>query len=366
MELTREDSMRIRRKFLCIVVLAFAAGATNAAGLKQIGMIEMPGQPSNQFSTSLLDQATGLYYLTDRDNKSVSVVDTNTDKFVARIPGFVGVTDKGGDTFGPNSVAIVHNGSEAWITDGDSTIKIVDLKTNKVTDTISTGGNKRSNEIAYDPKDETLLVTNPNDKPPFLTLISAKDHKVLAKTPLPEATESLERIVYFEPTGSFLVDVPVLNHEHTKGGLAEVDPKTGKVIKMHVIENCNPHSHALISGSQFFIGCAAGAKGTELPPQMAVYDVSTDKVVAYMPGIGGAGTSAVNARAGQYYAAANNNPGGSALGVYDAKTNSMIQHIPTWTGSHSIQVNLKNNHVYLPTRGNSGPCKGCILVFAPE
>ena len=54
------------------------------------------------------------------------------------------------------------------------------------------------------------------------------------------------------------------------------------------------------------------------------------------------------------------------LGVYDAKTNTMIQHIPTWTGSHSIQTNLKNNHVYLPTRGNSGPCKGCILVFAPE
>jgi hypothetical protein len=99
---------------------------------------------------------------------------------------------------------------------------------------------------------------------------------------------------------------------------------------------------------------------------MAVYDVSTDKVVAYMPGIGGAGTSAVNAKAGQYYAAANNNPGGSALGVYDAKTNSMIQKISTWTGSHSIQVNLKNNHVYLPTRGNSGPCKGCIMVFAPE
>jgi DNA-binding beta-propeller fold protein YncE len=355
------------RNILLAAAIVAIAGSANAAGIKQIGKIELPGEPSNQFSTSFIDEATGLYYLTDRHNKSVTVVDTKTDKFVSRIPGFVGVTDKGGDTFGPNGVMTVNNSSEAWITDGDSTIKVVDLKTNKITDTISTGGKKRTNELGYDAKDEIIIVTNPNDEPPFLTLISTKpDHKILGKIPLPEATDHLERIIYYPPSGNFYVDVPVLDHEPGKGGLAEVDPRTGKVVKMHVIENCNPHSHLVISGSIMFIGCAAGAKDTKLPPQMAVFDVQSDKVVAYIPGVGGAGTIAINAKLGQYYTAANNNPGGPALGVYDGKTNTLLQNIPTWTGSHSIQVSQKNDHIYLPTRGNAGPCGGCILVFAPE
>jgi hypothetical protein len=29
-------------------------------------------------------------------------------------------------------------------------------------------------------------------------------------------------------------------------------------------------------------------------------------------------------------------------------------------------VSMENNHLYLATRGNAGPCGGCILVFAPE
>ncbi len=362
--------MGIPARYMLVAAVAVlsVAGSAHAAGLKQIGKIALPGEPSNQFSTAFMDEATGLYYLTDRTNKSVTIIDTKTDTFVSRIPGFVGVTKTGGDTFGPNSVVTVNNSSEAWITDGDSTVKVVDLKTNKITDTISTGGKKRANELAYDPKDQVIIVANPNDEPPFLTLISAKpDHKILTKIPMPEATDHLERAIYYAPSGTFYVDVPVLNHEPAKGGLAEIDPVTGKIVKMHVIENCNPHSHVVISGSQMFIGCAAGAKGTNLATaQMAVFDVQTDKVVAYIPGIGGAGTAAVNTNVGQYYAAANNNPDGPVLGVIDGKTNTLLQKLPTWTGSHSVQVSLKNNHLYLPTRGESGPCGGCILVFAPE
>ncbi len=322
--------MRTRPTTLCIAAaVLIVAGSVHAAGLKQIGKIELPGEPSNQFSTAFVDEATDLYYLTDRSNKSVTIIDTKTDKFVSRIPGFVGVTKTGGDTFGPNSVVTVNNSSEAWIADGDSTVKVVDLKTNKITDTISTGGKKRANELAYDPKDQVVLVANPNDEPPFLTLISAKpDHKILAKLPMPDASDHLERIIYYAPSGTFFVDVPVLHHEPSKGGLAEIDA-TGKLVKMHVIEDCNPHSHVVITGSQLFIGCAAGAKDTKLPPQMAVFDVQTDKVVAYIPGIGGAGTTAVNTKAGQYYVAANNNPGGPAFGVIDGKTNTLLQKIPT-------------------------------------
>lgn len=349
---------------LCTVLAVGTAG--HAAGLKQIGQIALPA-PSDQFSSSIVDQASGFYYLPDRTNKSVIIIDTKTDTVVGSVPGFVGVTDKGGDTYGPSNVAVVNGGAEIWATDGDSTVKVIDAKTRKITASISTGGAKRTNELIYDPKNEVVLVTNPDEHPPFLTVISTKpDHKIVAKLPIENATRHIERLVYHPPTGTFFVNVPVLDKQPAKGGLAEVD-HTGKLVKMHVIENCNPHGLSQAEGSLLFVGCAAGAKGTDLPePHMAVFDVAKDALVANIPGIGGAGQTAVNNKIGQYYAAANNNPTGPALGVIDAKTNKLIVSMPTWTGSHTVAVSEANNHVYLATRAKSGPCGGCILVFSPE
>src|SRR2546427_449482 len=72
-----------------------------------------------------IDQTTGLGYLADKTNKSVVVFDTKTDKFVSRIPGFVGRL-KDGDASGPNGVVVVKGGAEVWVSDGDSTIKVID------------------------------------------------------------------------------------------------------------------------------------------------------------------------------------------------------------------------------------------------
>jgi DNA-binding beta-propeller fold protein YncE len=47
-----------------------------------------------------------------------------------------------------------------WSGDGDSTVKVIDIKTNKIVDTISTGGKKRANETDYDPVDQILLIGN--------------------------------------------------------------------------------------------------------------------------------------------------------------------------------------------------------------
>jgi DNA-binding beta-propeller fold protein YncE len=46
---------------------------------------------------------------------------------------------------------------EVWAGDGDNTVKVVDLETKSVVDTISTGGNHRADELAYDPVDKIIL-----------------------------------------------------------------------------------------------------------------------------------------------------------------------------------------------------------------
>ena len=66
--------------------------------------IEIPGTPIENYGVLTIDQATGLGYLADKDNKAVVVFDTKTDKYVTRIGGFVGMT-RNGNASGPNGLA---------------------------------------------------------------------------------------------------------------------------------------------------------------------------------------------------------------------------------------------------------------------
>src|SRR6185312_12746870 len=72
-----------------------AASSVQAAGLKQVGEIAFPGEPITDIGIMAIDQTSGLGYLADKTNKSVVVFDTKTDKFVGRIPGFVGLLKDG-------------------------------------------------------------------------------------------------------------------------------------------------------------------------------------------------------------------------------------------------------------------------------
>jgi len=99
---------------------------------------------------------------------------------------------KDGNASGPNGVVVF--GAEVWVSDGDSTIKVIDTKTGKITATVATGGTKRANGMALGENIGVVIVANSNDDPPFLSLIStAPDHKILAKIPIPQSGENLER-----------------------------------------------------------------------------------------------------------------------------------------------------------------------------
>jgi DNA-binding beta-propeller fold protein YncE len=342
--------------------IAFA-GAVQAQGLKQVGGIALPGGPVGSIGVMYIDQGSGLGYLADKDNKAVDVIDTRTDTYVGRIAGFTGTTSSGA-TSGPNGIIAVNDGAELWVSDGDSTIKVVDPKTGKITATIATGGSKRANAMAYDPKDHLVIVANPNDKPAFLTLVSTEPgHRIVARIPVEDAAESLERSDYHAASGTFYTDVPILRGDHSRGALAQTDPRTGKLMKLHELEHCHPHSIAAVAEATMFLGCSlAPALGGEL----AVFDVASGKAQAYVADLGGSGDTVVNPKLGQYYQSASSALGGPALRIIDIKSRQQVQKIATSNGAHSIGIGLANNHVYLPTTTKDGPCGGCILVFAPQ
>lgn len=61
---------------------------------------------------------------------------------------------------------MVHSARELWAGDGDSTVKVVDLKAQAVVDTIPTGGKKRADELAFDPIHKIIVIANDSEAAP--------------------------------------------------------------------------------------------------------------------------------------------------------------------------------------------------------
>src|SRR5438309_9790492 len=96
-----------------------------------------------------------------------------------RVAGFVGFTGNN-DTSGPNCVVVVHDRDEVWAGDGDSTVKVIDLRTDSIVKSISTCGTARADELAYGQSDYLILVVSGADTPPFVTMFDTMNRSLLA------------------------------------------------------------------------------------------------------------------------------------------------------------------------------------------
>lgn len=342
----------------------FVAGHVGASELKMSSKVEIPGSALDSFDISYVDQKTNRYYLADRSNKAVDIVDGATGSFIGQITGFVGVPeDKDTDMSGPNGVLSI--GNELWASDGDSTVKVIDLKSKTIVDTIHTGGRKRSDEMAYDPKDHIFLVANDADDPPFVTLISTQPgHKILNKVVINDATDGIEQPIYYAPRGIFLMSIPELKGDKSTGGIAMIDPLKGKVTNVMEVSDCAPAGLARGPSHNLVIGCSAGGKESKLKPVTLVVNGDSGAVVAMIPDIGTADEVAYSAKNGQYYITGRQMPNGSVLGVIDAKTNTLTQIIPTGGNTHSVAASEANGRVFVPLPKTGGPCGGCIGVYS--
>jgi hypothetical protein len=359
---------RIRTLLLATVAALSATAVAQAVELKEIAKIPVKiDAPLQAFDIGWFDAKTDRYILTSRGaqdakdksnpgNVGLLIFDAANDKYLSIVNGF---------GF-PRGVVAVNDGTEAYVGDGDNTVKVVDLKAGKVVAAIPAEANHGgSDELAYDAKDGVVAMALPDAEPPTLILISTKDRKIFAKVEVPSASDGFEQPVYSEVTGMFHIVVPELNKDENKGGMLTVDPKTGKQVgEIAPIDNCKPHGNFPGVGNELVIGCNYGQTKDKRPPVQMIFDVKTGKVTETIAGVGGTDMTGADAGLGLYYTASAGNGEGSALGVIDAKTHKLIQKIPTAGRAHSVAVNTKTHHVYVPEGAAGGGC-GCIRVFAP-
>ena len=115
---------------ICVSTAVAFLGSAHAAELKQIATIAIAGEKLVGWDISFIDQASQRYYLADTSNRAVDIFDTKENKYLGRVGAFVGRVIENGkpnrDKSGPDGV--VAFADQAWAGDGDSTVKVLDLK----------------------------------------------------------------------------------------------------------------------------------------------------------------------------------------------------------------------------------------------
>ena len=360
-----------------IAAFAFVLAAAEAMAASDTGLIATMGVPGNaldNFDIGAVDQAAGRYYLADRSNSGIDIFDTAKRSYIGRVTGFVGIKRRpdgsaANNMSGPNGIAIDTVRHELWAGDGDSTVKVIDIASApaKLVATVSTGGQGRADELTVDEKDGVVLVGNNADRPTYVTLISTKpDHAIVGKIVMPEADDGIDQPTYVPETGLFYASVPVWKGEKNHGGLAVIDPKTAKMVKLIEIDDCQPAGSLHGPATLMLVGCSAGsaARMPGVPPATVVVDVKSERVVKVIHEVGGEDEVAFDPGAQRYYTGSRDQPGGPVLGVIDARSNNWIENIPTGVNGHSVAAEVRSHLVFVPLTAPHAACaSGCIGIY---
>lgn len=360
--------------------------------------------PNNRWSVDIswFDPETQKLYLADRNNFAVDIFNTKSEKTVGLAGGFVGIqpttpagiTPEVANNSGPNGVLVVNrrNIHQLWAGDGvpcafdppnqtdhvtctdTSHVLVYNLDENGLpTSTapfasVDVGGQRRADELAYDPDDQLILIANDDDLDLFVTFIKvsnvASDIKVVAKIPIPEAEGcGIEQPVYDHASNRFYLAVPCTS-SNPNGAIYVINPQTMKVDKVYdtvgtVSGNavpCFPHGLALGPRQNLLLGCSGdGDPGTQLIS--IIMKATTGKVLKTFTQAGGSDEVWYNPGDNKYYLAmsswtstgkisnpptAPSNPA-SSLGIIDAGSRDSgpggpewIQNILTTRTSHSV------------------------------
>ena len=344
----------------------------------RVATIQVPGKPLTSFDFTAVDGVLPFYYLTDRSNAGLDIIETITNKFVTRIGGFIGVRNDPAtgqanpDISGPAAVQPVGVG-ELWVSDGDSTVKVVDLLSQKIVATLSTtlpGQTAeqalRADGISYDPRDHILMVQNGAASPPFVTLISTlpSDRRVLGHVVFDDA-EGVEASLYNPANGLFYVNLPQIGSDPNNGAVSVIDPQKLAEITRFPLTGCNGAGLALAPGQKLLVGCS-------LSNNSQIISALDGTVLAEIPQVSGSDQVTYNPGDGNFYLAARTNPaenGGPSLGIINAATSTFIANVPTNASAHAVSADRRTNHIFVPSNpiaGDPACASGCVGVYAGQ
>jgi len=381
-------------------------------------VVAVPGNPAGNkllsFDISWVDPAIHTYFLADRSNKSVDVVDTRTKNITQIIPtgadAFVGFTGNN-DTSGPNGVLTLqanrgeddqgdhhHGGTQVWVGDGVSaqsmattgatcaahppgsttllngacsTLKIFQVGNNDPIRIVPTNGLARADELCFDPHDHLVMIANDADNPPFITFISTEgNNKVLGQVTLPQAGGGVEQCAWNPRNGLIYLALPAPSNPGGTGTVLIIDPRHQTILNSIPEDaNCSANGLAIGPGHQILLGC-------NKPNEAAILDDRTNAITT-IPGQGGSDEVWFNPGDGHYFLGESSNTV-PQLGIIDSLSEAVgqvDQDIKTGASAHSVAADPVANQAYVPIKGGTATicstfsmnaaddANGCIAIF---
>ena len=336
------------------------------------------------FDISFFD-SRGIYYIADRSNASVDIINGATNQVLAQAGGFAGQLSSTSIS-GPDGVA-VGNVNGTWTLfagDGGSTLRSFNVNNPSSPTALSTlntgGGQFRVDEMALGPNGQIFVANNANS-PSFGTIASTTQPLTALHTniqiPGQVASGGMEGSVYNPTTGTYFVSVPTFNGTDP-GGVQEFDTN-GKALRTYnfstlsggAITNCSSSGIDIGASGNLMVGCNTGsAQAIVLDPTgsgsiVRTIPVSNTDELWYDPTTGEFALTGTSNTNGDRVIDLVNDATGALTQSIDLTSLGVGQSVNT----HSVAIDPLNGDIFVPLEGTVGSAtdtlcpRGCVAVF---
>jgi DNA-binding beta-propeller fold protein YncE len=289
----------------------------------------------------------------------VHVVDLATKTQTNLITGFI-TTKKDGSIVssmsGPDGLIVLPDRKELWAGDGAGMIRVISTTTNTIIANISTGSTARADEFAYDPTNGVVVATNPNETPPYVSVITTADYNVVGKVVFSDATDGLEQPSFNPATGKFYVSVP--STTLLPGGAVGILNIDSLSVESSLrLPDCKPAGIAFGPSNELFVSCSQDQIVDYNLAESYIINATTGAVLANISGVAGVDQVAYSSKTKMYYASAYQMLTGGRKGaapdpilaVIDATMRTLVQTIPTDNvTAHSVAVDNSTGEMLVP------------------
>jgi len=350
-------------------IFALAAGIT-------------PTNPTGKFASfdiSWVDNERNVYYLADRSNNAIDVIDTTDGSFTKFLAKgqFAGIITGPPNRNGPDGV-VTDKAGNVWVGDGliggvgSSSLKGFDPDTGLALPgtPINLGGKGRADELAYaHVGGGRILIANPSEPDvAFASLVNTSTKTVIGKVRYdegphaglpapghgfntvfgtPPTQHGLEQPVFFN--GKFYLNVPA-TIQNPGGELDVFDTNEARITAVLPLTNCEG-TGLTVARDELVVECGDSARIVD----------ADGNVEATFPDLGGTDEIWFNPGDGNVYIPSP----GKGLAVLDfTHSRSLgVTLVPGTQGVHSVAAAAHGNRIFMPISDNPDNGAGGIAMF---